>query len=290
LIKCKQCGQSFQVNGANGKYLGCPYYKRGACTHKTRLPRRLAEKLILQTVATELNSNEPWKQTALAEAQADWERGQRNEPDEQQHDEKAVTGLNQKIRHLVDEIEDGTGDEDIRERLSQRRRELNEVERRIKERAQQKSSPLERPDRVWLEKQIQDLHSVVSGDLPAAAIALRNLIGPVIVSEITVPGKKRKILQGVFAMNGAAVIGRPSLPDGSNSVKSREVSILFAKLPPWVALADRAKEAFDAGVRFEEIASQLGCPDHWVAKALNWWYRSRDLPVPDGRKCKSRLR
>ena len=46
---------------------------------------------------------------------------------------------------------------------------------------------------------------------------------------------------------------------------------------------------YDAGVRYEDMAAQLGFPRSWPAKALAHWHRERDSEPPDGRTTRDRL-
>jgi biotin operon repressor len=72
-------------------------------------------------------------------------------------------------------------------------------------------------------------------------------------------------------------------------VKVEEIEISFRNDPPWVAIADRVKQFFDAGRECKQIAAELKCPRSWIAKALAWWHKQRGQPAPDGRKLRARL-
>jgi hypothetical protein len=67
------------------------------------------------------------------------------------------------------------------------------------------------------------------------------------------------------------------------------VTLDFIDSLPWAAVADAVKEMYDAGVRFEDMATQLRCPRSWPAKALALWHRERGMEPPDGRSTRDRL-
>jgi orotate phosphoribosyltransferase-like protein len=48
-------------------------------------------------------------------------------------------------------------------------------------------------------------------------------------------------------------------------------------------LAEQAKELWDQNLLVQEIAEQLQCSRDMVTEAIGHWFRSRGLPVPDGR-------
>ncbi|MGE3809683.1 MAG: hypothetical protein AB7K24_33880, partial [Gemmataceae bacterium] len=54
-------------------------------------------------------------------------------------------------------------------------------------------------------------------------------------------------------------------------------------------LSDQAKQLFDQGLLMQEIAECLGCNRDTVTQAIAYWFRSRGLPVPDGRTRRKQL-
>lgn len=54
-------------------------------------------------------------------------------------------------------------------------------------------------------------------------------------------------------------------------------------------LADRAKVLWDEGKLIADIGQRLGCDHHMAKKAVEYWFKSRGLPVEDGRLRRKRL-
>jgi hypothetical protein len=71
------------------------------------------------------------------------------------------------------------------------------------------------------------------------------------------------------------------LPDGRSRRGTLHHKHLVA--PPYQQIADRVKELCDQGFLLEEIAHQLGYDRNTITSAHKYWFRSRGLPVADGR-------
>ena len=286
LVKCAACGGTFQVNGARGQYLGCGGYVRGNCPVKTRLPRRAAEAALLAAVGGRLAADPGWVEAVYQEAVRAWEEAGRRAPDDRAATERELAAVDRKIARLVDAVEAGEGAE-VAGRLRDRRREKKELELRLARHGPPAAAPAGPPTRDWVAEQVRDLGALLTAGGADAADALRRVVGgAVAVEEVAVPGRKRKALAGTFTLAAGSV-----LPDiaGGTAGRAEAVRVEFAADPPWAAVADAVKAAFDAGTDYRGIAVAVGCPYPWVAKALAWWHRQRGLAVPDGRTLKARL-
>jgi hypothetical protein len=293
LVKCAACGSTFQVSGANGWYPGCAGFRRGLCSCRTRLPRQLAERLLLGAIGERILAHPGWREAVCEEAQACWHRQQQSSPRERQEAEQALASVNQKIQRLLDALENGAADPDVQDRLARRRQERLELERRVQQLRQAGETPSEPPTGEWVDTRLRELHELLVGGGPVAALGLRALIGALVVTEIPRPGRKRKALRGTFTLTVTALARSLSLPEKqlpADQIRAEEVTLDFIEPPPWAAVADRVKELFDAGASQDNIAARIPCSYPWVAKALAWWYRERGLPVPDGRGLRKRLR
>jgi len=71
------------------------------------------------------------------------------------------------------------------------------------------------------------------------------------------------------------------VPDGRSRRATLDQKHLQA--PLYQEIADQVKELFDQGLLLEEIASRLGHDRNTISSAVAFWFRSRGLPVPDGR-------
>jgi len=107
---------------------------------------------------------------------------------------------------------------------------------------------------------------------------------------VTATGRRRKFFRGTFTFRSAPVLAAVGAPPDSLAAPAGEaVTLDFADPPPWARVADEVKEMYDAGVKYEDMAARLNCPQSWPAKALALWHRDRGLPPPDGRTVRERL-
>jgi hypothetical protein len=248
--------------------------------------------MLLRAIGERVLADPPWRAAVLEEAQAAWQQ-QQNGPGEQQEVERALAAVSQKVQRLLDAIENGTAGPDVQDRLDRRLQERLELERRLQGLRRAGEVPSRPPTEEWVEVKLGELHELLGGGGPAAAVGLRALIGSVVLTEIDRPGRKRKHLRGEFTLTSAALargINAPGNHPAGSRPRTEEVVLDFVEQPPWAAAADQVKELFDAGYGYEEIAARVPCRYSWVAKALTWWHRQRGLPVPDGRNLRKRLR
>jgi DNA invertase Pin-like site-specific DNA recombinase len=291
LIKCGSCGHTFGVT-CGCRYLRCPAARWGACTSKTNLSRELAACKILQAVSDRILHDEAWRQMVFDEAIAAWESRRQAQPDERKEVDRALAEIDQRVARLLDEIEAGRGGPEVENRLAARRQERQQLLQQRQRFERQEPAEATPPTREWVTEQLQSLHKVLTGGGPAAADALRNLIGSVVVTEMQQPNRRRKHFRGVFRIAVASVLGgrkAAQADDATGEGTASEIAVDFSEPPPWAALADEVKTLFDAAVTFEEIANRLGCRKSWPKKALAWWHQQHGLQCPDGRKVVARL-
>jgi len=288
LIKCAACGSTFKVAGAHGKYLKCDGHSTGACAVKTQLPRVRAESALLAFVGAAVLRSPAWRAAVHAAAGAAWRSRARARPDDRRDLERQIAAVGAKVARLVDSIEDGTAGGEVGERLALRRRELDGLGRKLADLRRGGEATTAPPTPEWIDRQLEDLHSVLTAGGPAAAVALRQLVGAVTVAETARPTGKRKSLTGTFSVSPPASLVAAD-DDAADAALRPSLSIDFGAPPPWAALADRVKELSDAGVRQADIASRLGCHRAWPAKALAYWHAARGSVAPDGRSARGRL-
>jgi transposase len=72
-----------------------------------------------------------------------------------------------------------------------------------------------------------------------------------------------------------------AIPDGRSRRATLQQKHLQA--PLYQEIAEKVKELYDQGMLLGEIASRLGCDRNTITSAVEFWFRSRTLPVPDGR-------
>lgn len=77
------------------------------------------------------------------------------------------------------------------------------------------------------------------------------------------------------------------IPDG----RSRRATLKQKHLeaPFYQEIAEQVKELYDQGLLLGEIAGRLGCDRNTITSAVEYWFRSRGLPAPDGRSRRKSL-
>lgn len=289
-IKCKQCGNTLQQNGLRGRYLQCSAYPRNECTVKTSLLRSFAEKEILRIIGKMLLEDQRLRSCLLAVMKAAWEQHHSQSPLEKEALERRKREIEKKIENLVNQVEAGASPPDIVARLSARRLELIEIDRKLESLSQTPLKLDSAPTEEWVIEQLTKLEGHLHSEPALAGVGLRKLIGSIVVSEVAFPGLKRKKLVGKFRLSPSQVLASISgLADAGVASEEEEITICFAELPAWAQRADEVKELYDANRSAVTIAAQLGLKFGAIAKALNWWYTQRGLPVPSGNEKRARI-
>ncbi len=299
LIVCGHCGHVFHVGGSGGKYLCCPGHAMGTCSCRTQLRRDRAERLILDAIGQRILEDPAWKQRVLEETRKAWKALEEAVPSELASARRSLAEVEQKIARLVDRVENGQCVPEFDKRLTQRRAERRTLTERIEklERADHGRPP--EPTESWVEEQLRHLGEVLSLKAPAAAHALRDLVGgKIVVIEIREPGRERFFLQGRFSIGSRTIVegligatercGGQSASDSDDSCE--EFLIAFREPPQLEVLSERAKELYDQGLMNAQIAKALGRARSYVTKLLKHWFESRGRTMPDGRSRRAKLK
>ncbi len=185
LFKCDKCGGLFYVGGSNRRYLFCQnHLKYGACSCKTYLPIPLAAKMVLSVVSQRILANEAWFQHVLASMKAAWDEAQRELPSELESIERLLAEKRRQIDRLMNSIESGQASSDVSERIAQRRREHDALDRRFRMMNRKRDEIAKPPTEEFLREQLLKLDELLQqADTPAAALALRSLVGGEIILE-----------------------------------------------------------------------------------------------------------
>lgn len=72
-----------------------------------------------------------------------------------------------------------------------------------------------------------------------------------------------------------------TLPDGRT--RRSTLKIKHLQPPLYEALADQVMAHYEQGLLLDEIAQQLKVDRNTITKSVKYWYKSRNLPIPDGR-------
>lgn len=301
LVVCDQpvaegvCGDVLNVGGSKAKYLFCPGHHQGTCSCQTTLPRRLAETLILGEIGTRILSNPAWLEAVYVAVRTAWTSRQRSLPDELRDTQTALDEVNRKIGRLLDSLE-GTDkpDPDVSARLAERRLERRDLETRLAAAQATAVEQTEEPTEEWVRKKLADLGATLASATPAAAYALRDLVGgKILVREILREGKKRHYLRGTFRIRLAGLVTalgiRPVGGMGSEESLYEEITIDFVRENPLDARSEEAKALWDQNLPNKEIAVRLDCNRSMVTKLLQHWSKRHGVELPDGRTRRAQL-
>jgi len=292
LVKCAACGAKFYVGGSNSRYLFCPGYPKGTCTCQTQLRRDRAERMILDEIRERILANPRWFGAVFDQTLQSWKQREERVPTELAGAERALANVERKTSHLVDLIENGLDDPNVKSRLEERREQRRELVKSIDQLKRDNEIRGPEPTEQWVREQLQQLGESLKCDNPAAANALRGLVGgEIVVTEIRRDGRKRFHLQGRFSIKSADVVnaatntamesdGEVTVP---NDCLSEDIVIDFVDLNPLVAKAEVAKRLYDRGLLNCEIAEELGCSRAMITKLLKFWFTSNNQEMPDSR-------
>ena len=300
LISCTQeeCKLRWTTSGSGAKYLRCPGYTKGTCTCQTQLRRDRAERMILAEIGKRILANELWFDEVFRQLQTAWQNQEAQLPGQLVAKASELTDLDLKIGRLVDAVEQGAADPDVNKRLEERRAERRELQKDLDSLQNARDAQRKAPTKEWLQEQLQSLHVVLQDPSPAAAYALRDLVGGEIkVTEIRLPDRQRHFLRGEFIIRGSSIVkalsnsgSDDSKTDSSLEEYSERIVIDFVDPDPLDAAADEAKALYDQDLLEVEIAAEMGCSKANVTKLLRHWFRSRGLKMPDGRTRRSMLK
>jgi DNA invertase Pin-like site-specific DNA recombinase len=288
-IRCSECGSAFYVGGAGGQYLICPAFRNGLCRCRTMLPRDLAKRLILEEIGRCILSDEPWRRAVRDRVLQAWGDFESTVPAELDAAEKQLAEVKQMIARLISKIEKGLDDPDVDDQLAYRRQEREQIARNIAKLRNATTSRPPKPTPEWIDERLWNLHQVLSSGTPAAAIALGNLIGDVVVSEVSRPGRKRPFLRGdlvlrtrnvVSAINGGHGSESANAPAGQDA-DGEKITVEFVEADPKYEMSDLVKVLSDQGVVNWEIAQKLELHRSRVTLLFNFWFERRGLPIPD---------
>jgi DNA invertase Pin-like site-specific DNA recombinase len=290
LIVCSHCQRRFNVAGAGARYLRCPGYGMGCCTCRTQLRRDRAEEMILTAIGQRALLNPAWRQRVFEEAVNGWKAEEASVPSELAAARQALADVERRIANLLDQVECGHGGSELDQRLAERRAEKRALYQQVErlERTDHGRPPA--PTEEWIGEQLSRLGEAFAHGTPAAAHALRLLVGGKIeVREVCEPSRSRRFLQGHFTISvGTAVAAIHREGDQAESFlqttlgEPEEIVIDFREPPQIDASSEEAKRLADEGLLYAEIAQRLGCARSRVTHLLRHWHESRGLEVPDG--------
>jgi DNA-binding NarL/FixJ family response regulator len=141
------------------------------------------------------------------------------------------------------------------------------------------------PTLAWVTERIQTLHEVLTSGTPAAAFALRDLVGgEIVVEELQSEGHKRRRLRGAFRLqiNSVFLAGDLGIEPTAEAEDGELVTIDFVDTSPLDAKAEQVKALWDQGKLGKQIAAELGCSRAQVTKLLKHWAAMHGVELPNG--------
>jgi len=293
LVVCAKCGATMQVGGSHGQYLLCPRHKNDLCTCKTQLRIDLAQQLILDAIGRRIREDVVWRAFVYQATCSAWESQARTIPDELSSAERHQKDILARKSRLLDRIESGTASADVDQRLAERNKELETLDftiRQLRKRAAEYGPP---PTKEFVDEQLERLGGSITHGDPAAADALRRLVGGrVTVFEVERSGRKRHFFRGEFTLSTAVLLS--SRVEQSSAVDEFEtscetISIDFIAADPYEGQMNRVKKLYDQGWLEKRIAEELGLARSRVTLLLKRWHLLHGEEMIDGRKRRSQL-
>ena len=205
LVYCGECGaRMWQTKSNSYAYLMCPRHGSAEqdCSMKTRVPVERAEEAVISLIGRLLSEWPEWFSHVVALMRQRIEEASSEIPERITQDRRQLNDLEQQIEHLVDQLASGVKSQATSSRLGRFESEAEELRRRINEAEQMLAIPAEMPDDEWITQQLSDLTSLLRDDERAAATLLRQIIDRIEAFAVIAPGKVRGFAQLRFRING----------------------------------------------------------------------------------------
>jgi site-specific DNA recombinase len=294
LLKCAECGRQMVAGGSNGKYMVCKGNRLGVCSCKTAVRRSMAERLILEAICERILLDPSLRNRVFEIASRNWELSQQNAPSQRRTLEDALADVERRIARLVDKCERMDAVPEFATRIGELRTERDDFKQKLKQIDVAECRSRKAPTIESVDEELANLRSLLSNQGPAAAIALRNLVGGnVLMSEVRLPNRKRHFLRGRLALRLYAIATDARLctdaDPADGDAELEEIEIDFRLPNRCEQIADKVMCLWDAGSTDRQIAAQLDCGRALVNRGLQYWYDSRGQQRPDGRSCRKRL-
>jgi hypothetical protein len=190
---------------------------------------------------------------------------------------------------LLDLVEGSDdSDPDLMTRLAERRAERKQLEDRLEALRRHADQMPQEPTEAWVTEQLLNLRQLLSSGVPAAAFALRDLVGgQITVEEVQRPGRKRHFLRGQFTAQVrsllAAVGMQGAVPEPTLNEPGETITLDFLAPDPRDALAERVKALWDQDVEHKDIAVQMNLHRSQVTGLLKHWSELHGEKLLDGR-------
>ena len=289
LIECGACGGRFIIGGTGSTKMLCPAYRRGECSSKTQLKRVLAEDLIMKAIGERIIASPDWLQAVYAACLEAWQNRDESIPEKLINIRREIAERETQIARLLELAEEGNAPSDLNRRIRERRAEIGDLRKSEARLKREQSRHGEAPTLEWVRGQVDDLADVLRGEMPAAAFALRDLVGgKIVVNEMAVPGSKRKTYRAIVDVTAGSLGHAAEVLEDEESSDFERIEI------PIVDSSDgkqrrAARQMYEDDMLEVDIARSLGVSQSRVTALLKQSFSETGDELPDGRTRRSRL-
>lgn len=285
LFVCKACRSRFAVLDHEKRFYICAGRHRNQCGCKARVPRELAESMIVDVVTNRLLKNATWQAAAHSHTTAIWQSLTTDKPDALSALRSKQVDLEGVLEHLMQSIEKAPNPPaKILERIEQRTRELEEVKAEIVRESRVPGLPAKAPTSEEIEEHLRNLFSLLRSGTPAAIESFQKLIdGPVVLEEVPIPNRKRKFLKGTVRLRSLLVtqsVLRRDVSSTEDHDTTETIELAFRREDDTSEHARRAHALWHEGKRCIEIAEELGVTPNHVTTLFKYAAKNLNLPYP----------
>ncbi len=204
-----------------------------------------------------------------------------------------IADLERRRDRLLDEVETGKRVADLVTRLESREHEIQELREQEAGLLRHQNESDEPPTEEWLRGQLRQRGTVINEKTPAAAYALRDLVGgSITVHEVRREGRQRHYLRAVFRLQTTSLAESLGLlHEAGDRLQGADQQIEIDMLDP--AAGNQAAEArrlYDQDLPNKVIAKRLGVSRARVTALLKQSFESAGEEMPDGRSRRAKLR
>ena len=183
---CGCCGRSIAlVSGHRGGYYGCSAAARHACSNRVRVPRRVAEKVILGALRDRLLQPEPVSRvfdrvreevTALCAHVPDMLKRKAAQLDE----------ARRRVARIVNFVALGRAQDSkaLAEALAKDEASVTSLEAEVENLEQASDSGVRFPSRAWIEKRLAAVRELLERRTEASGLVLRRLLGRMVLEPV----------------------------------------------------------------------------------------------------------
>ncbi len=297
IFVCGAHGQRMYVGGMNGLAYFCKECRALPVENRptfSLLNRERAHALTCQALAELIRGDRDLVSRVIAACRAQVVASQRPDPGHRNSLKSRRDALTRQIDFITKDPGDTDFDrEESRAKVRQLRQERSRITAELEAIEKAANLPSILPDESNVRELIDNLGEILaaagSDHTPEGVNRARQVVeiltgGRIELHQMGERRRHRGWLQGRFRIR--LITGLVESLTGvarDQNTDSDEITIDYNEPSPSEEIADRVKEHFDRGLLIKAIARELGITRNQTSKALDHWYRRRNLPRPDGR-------